>query len=394
MKWHIITAEYPPQFGGVSDYTYQVARELAAVGDEVHVWCPNVPGTEPTQERGDVWDDKSTTSTPGRVTVHRELGTLSPRDLKRVGKLLDRFPVPRRVLIQWVPHGFGLRALNVPFCLWLWRRARNDEAVEIMAHECYLPFKAWALRQNTAALVQRLMTIILLHATRHVWVSTPAWADCWRPLTLGRNVAFTWLPVPSNIPVVNNPEAVAKVRARYARNGELVIGHFGTYSLNDRKTLKVILPLLLAKQPRTVILMGRGSEATRLEILDRNPELRDVLHASGRLLAKQVSLHLSACDVLLQPCQDGVSGRRTTVMAAMAHGRPIVTTSGWQTEPVWSENHIVALARSNDLSSIAMRAERLLNDEHERKRLAKNASQFYRERFEIGHLIARLRSAI
>ena len=38
--WHIVTSEYPPDVGGVSDYTRQVAEGLARMGDEVHVWCP------------------------------------------------------------------------------------------------------------------------------------------------------------------------------------------------------------------------------------------------------------------------------------------------------------------------------------------------------------------
>jgi hypothetical protein len=38
--WHIVTGEYPPANGGVSDYTRLVARGLAARGDEVHVWAP------------------------------------------------------------------------------------------------------------------------------------------------------------------------------------------------------------------------------------------------------------------------------------------------------------------------------------------------------------------
>src|SRR5579862_6625194 len=40
MEWHIITPEYPPQTGGVSDYTRLVAEGLAEKGDVVHVWCP------------------------------------------------------------------------------------------------------------------------------------------------------------------------------------------------------------------------------------------------------------------------------------------------------------------------------------------------------------------
>jgi hypothetical protein len=68
---HIITPEYPPQPGGVSDYTAQVATGLAEAGDEVQVWCPGThvwcPGTE----------DASVTG--GGVHVHRNLGRITER---------------------------------------------------------------------------------------------------------------------------------------------------------------------------------------------------------------------------------------------------------------------------------------------------------------------------
>src|SRR5882762_4234650 len=116
-EWHLITSEYPLQNGGVSDYTFNVAAGLAAEGDKVHVWCPPANGLMP--------------NTKG-VVVHRELNRLTPLDLLRVGKMLSEFSSPRRLLVQWVPHGFGYRAMNLPFCLWLWSRARrHQDKVEV-----------------------------------------------------------------------------------------------------------------------------------------------------------------------------------------------------------------------------------------------------------------------
>src|SRR5258708_7501026 len=118
LRWHVITSEYPPQSGGVSDYTYGVATGLAAQGDEVHVWCPACLGPQP-QAQG--------------VVVHRELGTITPRDLRNVGQQLDQFPGPRRILVQWVPHGYGYRAMNLGFCWWLRNRvARHGDRVDLM----------------------------------------------------------------------------------------------------------------------------------------------------------------------------------------------------------------------------------------------------------------------
>src|SRR5205085_12603024 len=72
-EWHLITGEYPPQPGGVSDYTRWVASGLASAGDNVHVWCP------PCQTSS--VDDS-------QVIVHRELGSMGLRDLLKVSRML------------------------------------------------------------------------------------------------------------------------------------------------------------------------------------------------------------------------------------------------------------------------------------------------------------------
>ena len=110
--WHLITGEYPPQPGGVSDYTHRLAGGLAAAGDSVHVWCPPAGGATPAV---------------AGVQVHRTLGTVSVADLRRTDALLERFPAPRRLLVQWVPQAFGFYSLNLAFPLWLWRRSARGE---------------------------------------------------------------------------------------------------------------------------------------------------------------------------------------------------------------------------------------------------------------------------
>ena len=46
--WHLLTGEYPPKGGGIADYTAILARALADVGRQVHVWTPARVG--PSQE--------------------------------------------------------------------------------------------------------------------------------------------------------------------------------------------------------------------------------------------------------------------------------------------------------------------------------------------------------
>jgi glycosyltransferase involved in cell wall biosynthesis len=385
-EWHLVTSEYPPQEGGISDYTHLVATGLAAAGDEVHVWCPPA-GRELSDESG------GDAPNPNHVFVHRELGRFKPSDLRRVGRLLDEFPAPRRLLVQWVPHGYGYRSMNLPFCLWLWNRAvRRRDTVEVMIHEPYLTFGEGSWKQNCVAAVHRLMTVILLKATKRIWMTIPAWEAHLRPYTLDRTLSFSWLPVASNIAIVDDPARVNDVRARYAPAGNLIVGHFGAY---DRHTIKLLLnsvPALLREQTNcALLLLGRGSDAARDELTRRRPELSGRIHATGTLAAAELSLHISACDVMLQPYIDGVSSRRTSLMVGLSHGVPVVTTIGRLTESLWAESEAVVLVPVEDASALVDVTGQLLADEARRRHLGAAARRLYDERFDVKRTITALR---
>src|SRR4051812_23874195 len=112
--WAILTGEYPPQLGGVSDYTRLVARHLAAAGHAVHVFtsAAAIAGVSPMD--------------PG-VSVHRLPDHFGRRGLRWLGEQLDHLPRPLRVLVQYVPHAYGHRAMNVRLPLWLRRHRKRFE---------------------------------------------------------------------------------------------------------------------------------------------------------------------------------------------------------------------------------------------------------------------------
>jgi glycosyltransferase involved in cell wall biosynthesis len=394
MDWHVITSEYPPQPGGVSDYTRLVANRLAAAGDEVHVWCQSSEDSETS-------DAKSGAGDSGAVSIHRDFGRFAPADLRRVNNRLDQFPAPRRLLVQWVTQGYGYRSINLPFCLWLWARAKlKHDRVEIMVHEPFLAYGEGSPKQDLAAAAHRLMVTILLKAASRVWVSILDWETKLRPYA-GENKSFVWLPVPSTIPVVDDPDGTARVRARYAGdNLQLIghghlIGHFGAYDRYLTELMLELLPALLNGQGNlSVLLLGKGSLELQARLVELHPKLSGSVHATGELSAADVSRHVSACDLMLQPYQDGVSGRRTSVMTALAHGVPVVTTEGKATESCWSEGDSVRLSKADDINHLVKTAKLLLADNDERHRLSLTSRAFYDRRFDLKQTIARLREAV
>jgi glycosyltransferase involved in cell wall biosynthesis len=375
---HLITPEYPPAIGGVADYTRQVAHGLADAGDDVHVWCPWTAQADEQQTR--------------TVAVHRTLGTFTPDDLRETDARLNTFPEPRRIVVQWVPHGYGRRAMNVPFCLWLKRRADKGDRIELMVHEPSLEFGG-TLRQTAAAAVHRVMTVVLLRAATRVWMSIPGWQPRLKPYAFGRALPFAWLPIPS---ALNQPsrDRVAKARVDLGGEHACLVGHVSTYGSLVSTLLDALAPdLLQSARGARLVLIGRNSTAYATALRDRHPDVRDRIVATGHLDAAEMSTHIAACDVLIQPYPDGVSTRRTTAMAGLFLGVPVITTSGHLTEPLWEESRAVRLAAVGDWHAFNASVCRLLSNADERRRLALDARRYYDEHFDVRHTIFALRSA-
>jgi glycosyltransferase involved in cell wall biosynthesis len=323
--------------------------------------------------------------------VHPDFGTFAARDLERVGRLLDGFDPPHRLIVQWVPHGYGRRAMNVGFCAWLWKRARHGDRVELMVHEPYLAFWEGSWRQNAAGVVQRVMIVLLLRAARRVWVSIPAWTVALRPYAMGRALPFVWLPIPSSLAEPDAHE-VATVRERLG--AAPLAGHLGTYGRLVTDLLDRIVEALLAASPQTrILLMGFASDRYAEEFSRQFPELSGRVLATGTLDSDDLARHVAACDVLLQPFPDGVSSRRTSVMAGMKLRVPVVTTRGRLTERLWEKTGAVRLAEVGDSSGFVAHAAALMAAPDDRERLADAARRMYDEHFAIDHTVRALELA-
>jgi glycosyltransferase involved in cell wall biosynthesis len=372
IDWHILTGEYPPECGGVGHYTRLVACGLATAGDDVTVWTPSRTAHAP-EDAG--------------VTVRGlpdQFGWRSRRDLSRE---LDDAASPR-VLVQYVPHAFGWKGGNLPFCLWLWNR--KDRRPWVMFHEVAYPFEAGdRMGRRALAAVNRVMARLVSRAAHRAFVSIPAWRREVESLAAA-GTSIVWLPVPATVPVVRDAAATAAVRRRYGADRPIV-GCFGTFGSHLRAQLHACLPLLAKQATCSILLIGRHSEAMVSELASHHPELAGRLHGTGALTDEEISVHLHACDVMLQPFPDGVSTRRTTAMAGLAHDRAIVTTTGALTEAFWALDDAAILVPADDPARLASSVARLVTDPTRQAQLGARAADLYRRRFDVAHTVNTLR---
>lgn len=370
-RWHLLAPEYPPDCGGVGDYTALVAAGLADAGDDVRVWYPAGP-TRPAVQTIDP-----------RLTVHRLPDRFGRASRRALAAALSA--EPGILLTQYVPGAFGARGLNLPFCRWLAGMRRAGTDVRVMFHEPFFYFGLARPWRNVFAVVQRAMAATLLRASTRVYYPTETW-----PRLLARYGPQTHavvLPIPATIPADVGAEAIARARGR--RRAGFVIGHFGTYGDHIGRQLDDILPALLRRLPASrVLLVGRGGEAFARRM---PPDVRDRVDATGPLTGPEAAAALRACDLLVQPYPDGVTTRRTSIMAALTTSVPAVTTAGPLTESVWAESSAVALAPARDVPALVDIAAGLAADPAARAALGARGRDLYDARFALDFTITRMR---
>lgn len=371
--WTVLTGEYPPQPGGVSDYTRQVCRALAAAGDRVTVFAP--PCIDP--------DDSDSGVSVVRLSDHfGRQGRAAVEDRLRV----DR---PDRVLVQYVAQAFGMKGMNLPFARWVRRTLSHIAPVWVMFHEVAFPFVRRPLKHNLLAWVTRMMARRIATAADRVLVSIPAWGEMLRQLA-PRSKSAEWLPVPSNLPTDIDADAVAAVRRGYPPG--LLVGHFGTFGGLITDLLEpALVNVLRGSVDRVAVLIGRNGTAFRDRFVVRYPELAGRVVATGELPPNVAVNHLAACDVLVQPYPDGVSCRRTSAMSGLGLGVPLVTNSGVLSEPIWAgeDNGLFLADTPGGLVSQAEHA--LALPPVERFARGEKGRRWYAERFALERVVAVLR---
>jgi hypothetical protein len=374
-SWTILTCEYPPHCGGVGDYTAQVARALSACGDRVTVCCP--PQVEAPAVQAGV-----------EVVV---LPDTYGRESRR--QIADRLRSTTTVLVQYVPTAFGLKGANIPWCRWLADVSRQHGDVRVMFHEPYFTYGWKPLHQTPLSMAQRIMARCLLTVGQETYVSTDSWRRALIPYAAdGHHHRFVTLPIPSGVPRCDRSELASERRETLIGTNRALVGHFGTYGTHVAPLLReAVLQLLSEDSTLAVVCVGDGSDRFVSDLVAARPDHKPRLHSTGRLAPMNTAAVISACDILLQPYPDGVTTRRTSVMAALHNSRAVVTTTGHLTEPLWAESGAVAMTPAGDAPALVAAVRSLLARPADLQALAARGDDTYRRRFALVHTVETLR---
>jgi glycosyltransferase involved in cell wall biosynthesis len=187
--------------------------------------------------------------------------------------------------------------------------------------------------------------------------------------------ALVAIPIGSNIQ--RRLLTPAERKARRAQRGygdeEVVVGYFGflNRSKGGLELVEIMARLLPSLPTLRLLMIGEqvgASDPTNYTYLQ---EVREAIRARG-LEARvtwtgyqpdaEVSADLAACDLLLMPYLDGASLRRGTLMAGLAHGCAIVTTTPAAPIPEVVEGRDLLYVPPRDVEAAATVVRKLAHD--------------------------------
>lgn len=330
----LITAEYPPQIGGLADYTRNLAKALLDLDQRVTVLTSATPAGQAT-------DHAHATGTANKQepAVLASVPRWDFRIFHTIRQVIDRVQ-PTTLHIQYQTAGYGMHpAINL-LPRWLnWRRPGVSIVTTFHdVREPYLfpkagPLRSWVTRQlvlgSHGAIATNPEDAIALR--RMIATQSTSWSAS-RPRLAG-------IPIGSNIlpPAEESVDSTAQRRAWDIPKDAYVLGHFGL--LNHTKGIETLfqaLRLLLDRGlPVFLAMLGEevgASDPTNRAYREKVKGLAITLNLvqrvvwTGYLSEGELSRAFSALDCCLLPYAEAASYRHGTLLAALAHGVPVVTT--------------------------------------------------------------------
>jgi glycosyltransferase involved in cell wall biosynthesis len=315
-----VTGEYPAMQGGVGDYTRRLSQALGALGADVHVLTH--------VDAGD--DYLRAPAEPYEPTVYPALERTGWELWRRTLGMVKRVR-PAVVHIQYQSAAYGLHPA-VNYLPWRLRTLRDRPLILATFHDLRFPYlfpKAGPLRWQAV--------LALVRGSDASVITNPV--DWTRLLKAGATSRLLPIPIGSNIrnePPAGFDRGQQRIRCS-AGPDDWLLAYFGFLNANKggETLVRTLAELVKVGCPARLLMVGGkvgSSDPTnvayleRVEALMRDLGVLDRVKWTGFTDAGEVSANLLAADCAVLPYREGASMRHGSLMAALAHGLPIVTT--------------------------------------------------------------------
>ena len=231
-----------------------------------------------------------------------------------------------------------------------------------------------------ATLGSRVAALWLLTSARHVIAANEEVTGMVRRRLPWLARGLTEIPIGSNIATAPAGDPAVTRAALGVPAGAPLLAHFGlVYPGKGLETLLEALAILRRSAPEArLVVVGDTRETERpyradLEALAVALGIARAVTWTGRRTDEEVSRILAAADVFVAPFDGGASIRRGSLMAGLAHGLPVVSTTSAVASAYLRDGDDVALVAPRDPAALAARLAVLLDSPAQCARLAEGA---------------------
>lgn len=351
----IITRNLPPQHCGIGDHTGLLGQALRTHGHKVTLIAGRGEPNDNSLIIDDKWDKDG---------LDCLLGLLGGLDIDHL-------------VLQYIPFGFLTVKRNPVFAFKhylelnnFWKSCGEEWETSMIVHETY--YRAWAhplsLIKGT---IQKYLMRSLGRSSHHIFNSSQLLVKEMK--SWGAPDKIIYMPLASQFPFL----PINRKEMRHEKkidDNELVLTLFGggnelRHSASwvdeaDRRLNEMNLPV------RWLLLGGIPCEWFNLS----SPVL-----SPGYLDCEEMSGWLQMADIFLAPHSTGLVARRTTFLAGLQHGLPVVGTKGYNTDPFLVE--LSGLKLTTGIEEFCREVIFLAENPDMRLAMGKMNEQYYNDHF-------------
>ncbi len=278
------------------------------------------------------------------------------------------------ILLNYNPFSYGRWGFAPGLAARLRRARRRRSRICLVVHESYVPPLNW--RWAAMGAWQRLQ-LRRVHRCADI-IFTPVEPLARELDSLGPKRPVVHLPVGSNLPDMRHCRDSERDRLEIDQDA-LVIAAFGTDHPSRRIDDVAAAANAAADLGGRVVVLNLGAGAPPIRSVRESVRLVE----PGWLDASDVARHLAAADLFVAPFVDGVSTRRTTLMAALQHGVAVVGTDGRLTDDVLRRSsHALTLVPVDDSTRLEDAVRWLAGDPDQRLARGAAGRELYERSFD------------
>lgn len=317
MKIWFLVRWLPPHIDGVGDYAWNLTHALRKCGIDVCVFTS---------------EEQKTKGLENNEWVFPVIKQWQPRAIVKSIKAVTGHHTPDWLSLQYVPQMYNRWGIAWHIADILRALKKEFRCKTVVTFHEFIWQWGWGIKDIFLASITRLQTKRILSFTDSAITTCPRYKDALQCL-LPHPLPIATIPVGSNIEsVIIAPEGLMALRKQIFPAGAKVFGLFSRLAppKNFPFAIRALQRARHEGLDAWLYLLGRV-ELSNPELFKDLMQLADDLGVksyiatSGELSKENLSIRLKMVDVFIFPQTDGISTRNTVLMAAMAHGLPLVS---------------------------------------------------------------------